>query len=189
MHFHLPHQGQNEKIILLLRRHWFIMAEKILLWLAAAIVPSVLMIFLELQLTTDGGGTIAAPLIILALSAYYLLILAFALYNFVDYYLDVWVVTDERIVNIEQRGLFSRVISEQKLDRIQDVTAELQGILPTLFNYGTVYIQTAGEQVRFVFKQIPDPQGVAKKIIKIVDQNKHFHEVMAAKDGIHTRQS
>ena len=118
------------------------------------------------------------------MSAYYLFIWLFFFHAFVDYYLDIWIVTDRRIVNIEQKGLFAREVSEQKLFRIQDVTSELKGIIPTFLNFGTVYIQTAAEEPRFVFKQIPDPGRVAQTIIKLVEENKRFHHLVEEKENV-----
>lgn len=97
--------------------------------------------------------------------------------SFVDYYLDAWILTNEKIINIEQKGLFNRVISEQRLYRVQDITSELKGIIPTFLNYGNVYIQTAGEEERFAFKQVPAPYDVVKKINVLVEENKKVHHV------------
>ncbi len=80
--------------------------------------------------------------------------------------------TDKRIVDIEQVGLFKRIIAEQKLFRVQDVTAEVKGIIPTFLHYGKVTIQTAGTKERFVFDEIPHPYEVSKKIIQMVEINK-----------------
>jgi uncharacterized membrane protein YdbT with pleckstrin-like domain len=85
----------------------------------------------------------------------------------INFYLDVWIVTDNRVVNIEQLNLFSRHISELKHSKIQDVTSEVQGLLPTLFGYGNVYIQTAGNKQRFVFKQIPESTDTRNIIMKL----------------------
>lgn len=85
----------------------------------------------------------------------------------INFYLDVWIVTDNRVVNIEQLSLFSRHISELKHSKIQDVTSEVQGLIPTLFGYGNVYIQTAGNKQRFVFKQIPESTNTRNIIMKL----------------------
>ncbi len=127
-----------------------------------------------------------APIVILFVSLYYLYIWLFAFHSFVDYYLDVWIVTNHRVVNIEQKGLFARQVSEQKLYRIQDVTSELKGLIGTFLDFGTVYVQTAGEEARFIFKQIPHPQNVAQKINQLVEENRKFHELMNQKDEIRT---
>jgi len=101
----------------------------------------------------------------------------------VDYYLDVWIVTNLRIVNIEQKGLFSRTVSELELSRIQDVTTEVLGMIPTFLNYGDVFIQTAAEQERFLFRQVPDPYGIKDQIMKLqkqrsVAKTEEFRKIM-----------
>ena len=93
--------------------------------------------------------------------------------GWVDYYLDAWIVTNDRIINIEQNGLFNRVISEQRLYRVQDVTAEVGGIIKTFFNFGTVFIQTAGEVGRFNFEEIPEPYLVKKIILELHEKALH----------------
>lgn len=91
----------------------------------------------------------------------------YAFFIWVDYYFDIWIITSERIINIEQKGLFVRSMSEVKFSRIQDVTAEVKGVIPTVLNYGDVYIQTAGEVERFVFRQVPDPYGLKDAIMNL----------------------
>ena len=70
------------------------------------------------------------------------------MYGFVlwtDYYLDVWLITTERLIDIQQRGLFDRTISELSLNNVQDVTIEIRGIIPTLLKFGNLKVQTASE--------------------------------------------
>ncbi|PIS42146.1 MAG: hypothetical protein COT24_05000 [Candidatus Kerfeldbacteria bacterium CG08_land_8_20_14_0_20_40_16] len=105
--------------------------------------------------------------IILASSAYFLFIWLFFFNHWIDYYLDVWIVTNQRILNIEQEGLFSRTISELNLEMVQDATSEVKGKVATVLNFGNVYVQTAGEEKRFVFEEIPAPRQVASKIIEL----------------------
>lgn len=184
--FHIPHHKEGEKIILLLRRHYFIILTKIAFWAIVAILPPIFYLIFGEILAKLFSNEIFGPIVVLFTSIYYLYIWLFAFHSFVDYYLDVWIVTNERIINMEQKGLFARVVSEQKLFRIQDTTSELKGFFSTLLDYGTVYIQTAGEQQRFIFKQVPGPYNVARKIGEIVEKNKKFHRLMEGKDKITT---
>ncbi len=167
-----PGQEPNEKIILVLRRHGWILFKIIffygILFLAPLLVKQIIINYSDLM-----TAELAVILASLFLSLYYIFILTFFFRAWLDYYLDIWIITSERIVNIEQKGLFSREISTQRLYRIQDVTAEVKGILPTFFHYGNVYVQTAGEEQRFIFKQIPDPYTVTKKIMALVDWKKN----------------
>jgi uncharacterized membrane protein YdbT with pleckstrin-like domain len=106
---------------------------------------------------------------------YYLAVWLFAFLEFTDYYLDVWIVTNERVINIEQEGLFHRTASELHLTAIQDVTSDVQGIVRTLFDYGNVHIQTAGEKGRFIFKNIEEPEKIKEFVIRLVEEDKMRH--------------
>ena len=100
--------------------------------------------------------------------------LAIWLYGFmiwIDYYFDIWVITSERIINIEQKGMFSRKASELRFQKIQDITTEVTGFLPTVFNYGDVRIQTAGTTEEFVFRTISDPYNIKNIVMKMQKTN------------------
>jgi uncharacterized membrane protein YdbT with pleckstrin-like domain len=75
-------------------------------------------------------------------------------------------------LNIEQTGLFKRVIAELRLYRIQDVSSTVKGMIPTFFNYGNVDIQTASNEDHFNFEQIPNPTYVSKMIMEYAEKDR-----------------
>lgn len=161
-----PGHHAGERILLLLRRHWFVLFTTALFFLVLLALPLLVYVlipngFIALLRTTVWTGVVT-----LVLTAYYLFLWLFFFTVVVDYYLDVWIVTNERIVSIEQEGLFHRIIAEQSIVRIQDVTSEVQGIFPTFLNFGHVFVQTAGERERFIFLQVPNPEQVKKVTIQ-----------------------
>ena len=97
-------------------------------------------------------------------------------YNaFIDYYLDVWIVTNKRIIGIEQNGLFNREVYEQNIENIQEVSGNQKGYLQTFFNYGDVLIQTASDKPLASFEKVPFPFQISQKINKIMEQYKKEH--------------
>lgn len=97
------------------------------------------------------------------------------------------IVTDRNITQVLQYGLFSRKVSQLNIENIEDVTAVQQGILATMFNFGTLKIETAGEQVNFHFSYCPRADYYAKVILdareKMLGQaknrkhkNQHYNE-------------
>ena len=171
----IPNQEPNEKGIMLLRRHWFTFLLTLLLYAVLSILPFFVLLVIWPSVVGVVSGTLTWPLFIIILSIYYLSIWTFLFHAFVDFYLDVWVITNERIINIEQKGLFSRVVAEQRLFRVQDVTAEIKGFFPTLLKYGNLYIQTAGQEQRFIFKNVPDPDEIVQIIHESVRFSKQRH--------------
>jgi membrane protein YdbS with pleckstrin-like domain len=176
--FHLdriPNKHPDEKVVLFLRRQWFA-------W-AGIVVGACLLLAVPTMITFYFWETISAwlsmpaigPLVVVIASMYVLCVWLFSFLEFTDYYLDTWVITTHRVINIEQKGLFNRVASELHLAAVQDVTSDVQGIVHTFFDYGNVFIQTAAELERFALKDIERPEKVKELIIKLVDEDKKRH--------------
>lgn len=163
---HFPGQHASERVILVLRRHSFVFFVTVVYFFTLAVVPAALRFLIPDQVATIIRGSVWEGILILLLSGYYLFLWLFFTFAWVDYYLDLWIVTDERVVNVEQSGLFNRVISEHPLLRVQDVTSEVKGFFPTFLNYGQVYVQTAAERQRFIFEQVPHPDLVKKIVLE-----------------------
>jgi uncharacterized membrane protein YdbT with pleckstrin-like domain len=159
----------EEKTVFFLRRHPIVFLGELLYIGVLAVLPLGVAFLIAKLWPSLMEGSMSVPSLILLVSAYYLVIWLFFISAFVDYYLDAWVLTTERILNIEQRGLFSRTVSELDLARVQDVTSEITGIIPSMLGYGFVYVQTAGEQERFIFEQISRPHEVRKRILELVE--------------------
>lgn len=166
--YRLPNQLPDEKIVKILRRDAFILFKKVIVFIFLMVL-FIAFVYLYESLFPEAAKGQYLPLLILVASAFLLFIWLFFFFSFIDYYLDVWIVTNERIISIEQEGFFARIISEQRLFRVQDVTSEIEGLFPTLFKYGNVYIQTAAEKERFTFEQVPDPNEVRDVIIKLAE--------------------
>lgn len=163
-----PSQAKEERVFLLIRRHWFVYVIFPLLTILMLMPVVALVIYWSLY--PENISLELGSIIIVALSSYLLVMLGIQLFGFVDYYLDVDIVTDRRIVDIDQNGLFKRHISELHLRQIQDVNARVEGIAATLFHFGDIHIQTAGERANFVFRSIPHPYSVAKQIVNLHEQ-------------------
>ena len=170
-----PSQNSNEKILLILRRHWFIFLKFLVIYFLIGLIPVGLYFANKSLGISMFSCEVSRAIKVLIISAFYLFWWLLAFRQFMDYWLDVWIVTDQRVVNVNQKGLFFRTISELKLFRIQDVTADVRGLLPTFLHYGNVHIQTAGSQKRFIFEEIPHPYQVTRKIMRLVEwKRKHL---------------
>ncbi len=75
------------------------------------------------------------------------------------------IVSDKNVTQVLQIGLFNRKVSELSMGNVEDVTAQQSGIFPTLFHYGILRIETAGEQNNFTFIYCPNPNAYAKAIL------------------------
>lgn len=171
----LPNQERGEETVLFLRRYWIDLAHAFFFTLALVIVPIALWGAMKLGNVNLWSEPFWGPASALLLSSYMLVVLVITLSQITDYFLDVWIVTNERIINIEQHGLFARTVSELRLNQVQDITSETKGFLETFLTYGDVHIQTAGERSRFQFKNIDNPDEVKLTIAKLVAECKKRH--------------
>ena len=71
---------------------------------------------------------------------------------------------------MDQPSLLNHVTTEIHLAQIEDVTAEIKGFFGNLFNYGTVYVQTAGTKQRFEFENVPDPNRIVKLLLDLYER-------------------
>lgn len=172
--FEFPGQQPDETVVLVLHRHWIPFLRDLLrIAMLAGLPPLLLWGGLKLAEAELDPSSPIFGIIIMAGMLFYLF-LAILLYGFwLDYYLDVFVVTNRRVVDIEQRGLLSRTVAEQPLYRIQDVTSEINGAMAHIFHYGNVYIQTAGEKGRFFFQHVPNPENVVREILNMTEKMVH----------------
>jgi uncharacterized membrane protein YdbT with pleckstrin-like domain len=166
---HLPNAIPDEKVVHVLRRHPITLTGLIfgLIFLICSPFAGWIILSNTQPLLLEDQGMLT--LILMGGSAFFLFAWLFMFQSFMDYYLDIWIVTTKRVLNIEQTGLFARTVSELRLNRIQDVTSTVNGFIPTLFDYGHMEIQTAGEKVRFVFEQIPHPTQVSKSVLELAE--------------------
>jgi len=162
---YFPSQRSKEKVYLLLRRHWFTYA--IFLLITVLMAAPLVAILIYWFINPDVFDEILINFLVVGISTYSLIIIALLLYGFIDYYLDVYIVTNQRIVDIKQNGFFRREIAELHLHQVQDVKAMVKGAFPTLMHYGDIHIQTAGEKENFFFKSIPHPYRVSKMIVNL----------------------
>ena len=161
----------GETIILEMRKHWFIFLGPLFIFIFAVFAPWILYMLLQSSFAekiTESFTFIEENLFIIKFFFYPAWVLVFWVSLFVqwtNYYLDVWYITDKRIIDIDQKSLFNREISNLRFDRIQDVSLEVKGFIGTLLGFGDIRIQTAAENSKdFKMRNAYHPERV-KKIV------------------------
>jgi hypothetical protein len=114
---------------------------------------------------------------LMTLILWYLLTTAIALEGFFSWYFDLFVITDERIIDIDFKNLIYKNITATKIENIEDVTYSVSGAIPSMLNYGNVVIQTAGAvvtvhpqetQASIEMVNTPKPAMVARLINELI---------------------
>lgn len=154
----LPVQLQpGESVVLVVRRHWFFLVLPLALALLVMLVPpAVLLTVVE---RTDGPRLLDTVIVVVSIA--YLVALGFRAY-FVWYAWahDVWVITNQRLVDGQKRDWFHEEVSTADLVHVQDVALDRHGVLATFLGFGDLRVQTAAEIEEFILRKIPHPQDV-----------------------------
>ncbi|MFH2019069.1 MAG: hypothetical protein ABII80_00405 [bacterium] len=156
-------QNDKEVVVLFMRQHPIVNLPWILLTIFLLTLPSVFMFF------PPYAKLPGVFQMVLSLS-YYLFVMGLALGNFMAWFYNIYILTDERIVDVDFVNLFYRVVSTAKIDEIQDVNVVSSGMLETFFNMGSVFVQTAAEVPEFEFSRVPQPDKVGKLINQMIDE-------------------
>lgn len=103
-------------------------------------------IFLILMIMIGVGLTLLWPNNMMIFESFLALILVGVLgflYSYMLWYFSIYIVTNQRIRQISQRGLFKKSVVDLGLDKIQSISYGVNGIRAGLMGYGTIVIQTA----------------------------------------------
>ncbi len=167
---------RDEKIIKIAHRHWFIFFT-ITFNIAVVSLAPLLAWFALSMLTQSYDATIHIDLSLY--TNYFVYFYSFWLllnwmtlaHLWTTHHLDIWVITDRRLILIEQISLFKRQIGSFRLEKLQDVNIEVNGIIATFLGFGTIEAQTAGgSETEFRTKHLPRPRELKSVILKAADE-------------------
>jgi hypothetical protein len=154
-------QQSQEQIILVLRKHPITQIKWLLTALVLAFVP---FLFNSVSLL----GFLPANYQFAGLILWYLLLTGFIFESFLTWFFNVYIITDERIIDVDFLSLIYRNVSSAKIDNIEDVTATTGGAIRAMFDFGNVQIQTAAEKREFEFEDVPHPNRVTKLLNELL---------------------
>ncbi len=159
----------GEHVVLQARKHWFLFLAELLPYAILLVVPFALPKLLVLAPPAAPYAALFdyhAALARATLGAWLLVVWTSAWGAFTRYFLNVWILTNERIVDIKQAGFFNREVSSLFLSRVQDVTTEVEGVLPSLLGIGDITVQSAGAVDEFHMHGIPRPEQMRDVILR-----------------------
>lgn len=169
----------GEKIIATVRKHPLIVVGQLIPFAILAWLPSLLPVAANLivQMSPEtplqflSYLTADNPWTRFIIGMYWLFVWIGAFGVFTDYYLDHWVITNHRIMSIDQQGFFDRRVASLHLNRIQDVMTDIEGLLGELFGFGTLSVETAGDDpTRFRIYGVAHAKSVRDLIMKEVTE-------------------
>lgn len=92
---------------------------------------------------------------------YYLLVFAYALFNFLNWFYNIFLITNLGVVDIDYSDLLYHDVAFTNFNLVEDVNYTKIGFFSSLFNYGDVFIQTAGGRENLEGLGVPNPARAA----------------------------
>lgn len=163
---HLEDERKGEEVILFMRQHIIFTLPWLIIGIVLLLAPSVL--FPLFMTVLPLPFTLPLSYIVIGTLFWYLATFGFILGNFLIWTFNIFIVTSNRVIDIDFKYLLYKESSESELDKVQDISFVAKGILETVFSFGTVLIQTASEIPNIEFERIPNPQKVTKIISDLV---------------------
>ncbi|MFA6271993.1 MAG: PH domain-containing protein [Patescibacteria group bacterium] len=151
------HLKEGEETIKIVRAY----ALSQILKIAIIIILVLLPFFLLFPLFQKGFWGVIGFLVLLAVA------IAFTARTVIIWYYNAFMITNKRIIDFDQRGLFDKTVSVATYDKIQDITFNKKGVFSTLFNYGTIVIQTAGANANLEIRNVFEPEKIQDAIMEI----------------------
>ena len=157
----------QERVVMIARHHWWILFREVFVLVILFLVPFFL-IPLVFMFAVQGGtapSNVPGGVVLFFSAAWALVMWNLIFARWTDFYYDIWVITNWRIIDIDQKGFFNRQISTLlTLDHIQDIETTTSGIIGSVLNFGHVQVQTAAARDEFEFNDVANPTSVDETI-------------------------
>ena len=155
---------RDEKIIRVVRRHPIFFVSRLFLVGLGGLVPVIFLLILAFS-TKDGARIISLG--VAALWALGWLVVTY--FTWYRYQNDIWIISNQRIVDSLKINPFNHRLSSTDLINVEDMSVTKNGILPTMFNFGDLRCQTAGTQDNFILSGISNPSSILAMVDRARD--------------------
>ena len=156
---------EGESILKVVHRSFIGLISIYLVVIAAITAMFVLLVTISPNAFDTSSTSISPQLMAIIVLGSVLLVLVLFTVTYI-YRQSKLLVTDRSLVQIMQKSLFNKKVSRLSMSNVEDVSEEQRGILASIFNYGTLMVQTAGTLENFIFTMCPNPSGLADRIIE-----------------------
>ena len=149
---------RDERVVLFTRRHWVFLWPRLVFHALVGLVPVIVLL-----IVVSSGSLLWKILGIIEI-----LWLGYwgarCFFDWFSYNNDIWVVTNQRIIDAVKPNFFKSRLASADLVDVEDIAVEHEGVLPTLFRFGSLRCQTAGERPNFIFAGVPKPTAILATI-------------------------
>jgi len=156
--------NKEERVLLILRAHPITTLPWLLVGLGLVLIP----IFFSPYLTLLKLNPNQELFLILS---WYALSFSYLVTKFFFWYFNLGVVTNQKIVDVDANNLLNTVTTATVVSKVEEVNKKSLGIISSYFDYGDIYIETAGEIPNIEFLKVPHPS----EVVKLINSNVKLH--------------
>lgn len=154
----------QERVLLILRAHPAVNLNWLILGILAFLLPFLFGHYLNFLKLPPGYE-------LFVLVFYYGLIFSYSLTKFYHWYFNIGVVTNRKIVDVDANNLLNTITTATTVAKVEEVEKKSLGVYASIFNYGDIFVQTAGEIPTIEFLNVPNPE----EVIKVINLNMKAH--------------
>jgi uncharacterized membrane protein YdbT with pleckstrin-like domain len=156
-------QFDDEEVLFVFRRHPIVMRKGLIFGMTAWLIGPIYVLILTYTKPNDPPS-----MALFGLSLVASIIVGSLIFMpwYISWYFSVFIVTDQRFIQITQKGMFKRSVVDMSLQQIQMINYEVAGLQETLLGFGTIMMQTfVGE---LMIHDVHHPAKIQKKLIGIL---------------------
>lgn len=160
-----PGQQEGDKVVLFVHKHWIKYVVTGIFSILLASIPLIgIILYVSNNPSTD---LISIEVITVSIGIYLLIVMCLIIAAFVDFYLDLLVITEDRVVFVRQNGYFNQQIDEAHIAAIDEVGADVKGLINSVLNCGDVVIHMGNDQAVLTVEDVQDPEKISKEILRL----------------------
>jgi len=158
----------DEKVLMEVRKHWLMIVIHAVILFALALIPLLVLPLILFYIFP----TVVASIYFFVSATWLLFVWVMFFVMWTNYYLDVFVITNKRFIDMEQIVLFTHDEVTVPMENIEDIKIEVKGILANILKFGDLQIQTAGATKETIAKHIMRPEQVLACLQGAVEQQR-----------------
>ncbi len=147
-----PGQHPNERVVLVFRQHPVVLRKQLIYGMLALLLGLIPLMIWPLS-SVALKISLITPVVVLLYWFYY----------WVGWYYSVYIVSDLRLIDIRQKGLFNRKVSEVGFDKIQSINYHVNGLQAAMLKYGDITVQTYASEWKL--PNVHHPEAVHEEIM------------------------
>ncbi len=165
-HKYFEDQFDDEEVLFVFHKHPVVMRKGIVISSVGILAGPIYTLLLTVIYAHNPDKYPSPNFFFLSLIASFGLSILLFLPYWIGWYFSIFIVTDQRFIQISQKGLFHRSVADLGLSQIQSVNYEVAGLQETMLGFGTIKMQTyVGDMT---IHDVHHPAKIQKKILGIL---------------------